>query len=116
MHVIRHIWAGLAIAAAALLLAGASSPAAARGLTLGFDDYGYMAADRGTQALWFQRTKDVGGQIVRLNAPWSSIAPAKRPEGFNASRPASPGYDWQALDAAVNDARARGLKVLITLS
>src|SRR4051794_26658032 len=116
MHLIRHMWVGLAIASIALLLAGFPSSAAAQGLTLGFDDYGYMASDPTAQALWFQRTKDAVGQIVRLNAPWSSIAPATRPTGFNPSNPASRGYDWGVLDAAVNDASARGLKILITLS
>jgi hypothetical protein len=48
-----------------------------------------------------------------LTAPWDGIAPTPRPAGFDPANPASPGYNWDTVDAAVRSAAARGLQVVL---
>jgi hypothetical protein len=59
-----------------------------------------------------QRVADSGGSLVRLYAFWNRIAPSKpaNPRDPNSSR-----YDWVALKNQVDDARAAGLDVMLTL-
>jgi hypothetical protein len=49
---------------------------------------------------------------------WRSVAPSARasspPTGFNESGQA--GYNWDAYDQVISEARARGLKLLVTIS
>jgi hypothetical protein len=62
----------------------------------------------------------LGADRVRLSAFWSDIAPApdstQPPARFDPSYPYAPEYRFGALDAAVQAARAHGLKVLISIS
>jgi hypothetical protein len=44
---------------------------------------------------------------------WSSVAPAERPPGFDASDPTSSGYSWSELDAEVSTAEATGLTPIL---
>src|SRR3954453_2986360 len=76
---------------------------------------GGPAADRAV-ADW----EALGVQQVRIYALWSRIAPGKRskarPKGFNGADPNSPGYDWAALDGAVNRVAAAGMKPFLTVT
>jgi len=54
--------------------------------------------------------------IARLGVSWRAIAPAIPPAGFQASNPASTGYNWERLDTAVRSVTAHGLKVLLVVS
>jgi hypothetical protein len=58
----------------------------------------------------------LGVDTVRIFALWSRIAPAKRPAGFDGADPASPGYSWAPLDAAVARVRAADMKVTLTIT
>jgi hypothetical protein len=58
----------------------------------------------------------LGVDTVRIFALWSRIAPATRPAGFDGADPASPGYSWGPLDAAVARVRAAGMKVTLTIT
>jgi hypothetical protein len=64
--------------------------------------------------------KALGIQQVRITAMWSRVAPKPhsktRPKGFNPADPASPGYDWGALDNAVDLAAANGIKPMIMIT
>jgi len=106
-----------AILAASFLLAGRASAAqAVPGLTIGFSaDPVLTAGTSATRAPWITKALGVGACMVRMNINWAQIAPAKRPRGFEASNPASPGYNWSSVDGPVRDLRARGLQVLITI-
>jgi hypothetical protein len=107
----------LAIAGAAGVLSlGAPSAEAARGLRLGINDGVYETADAGTRHAWLSRTVDARANLVLLGASWASIAPSNRPPGFDARDPADPAYSWGALDAAVRDATAGGLRVMILVT
>jgi hypothetical protein len=63
---------------------------------------------------------DLGATAIRLQISWSSVAPdpdATRAPSFNATDPnAYPAGAWARYDAAIDGARARGLKVYLTLT
>jgi hypothetical protein len=63
----------------------------------------------------------LGADGIRVVVLWRSIAPSpdasKRPTGFDGKNPAAyPAPSWDALDAVVRGAQARGLKVLLSPS
>ena len=64
--------------------------------------------------------RDLGATAIRLQLTWASVAPdpdAKRAPAFNQTDPnAYPSGAWARYDAAIDGARARGLKVYLTLT
>jgi len=64
--------------------------------------------------------RDLGATAIRLQLSWSSIAPdpnATRAPSFNQTDPnAYPAGSWARWDAAIDGARARGLKVYLTIT
>ena len=64
--------------------------------------------------------QDLGATAIRVQLNWSQVAPdpdAKRAPSFNATDPnAYPAGAWARWDAAVDGARARGLKVYLTIA
>ena len=63
----------------------------------------------------------LGATAIRIQMPWSLVAPdatsRTAPAGFNATDPnAYPAANWARFDAAIDGARARGLKVYLTLA
>jgi hypothetical protein len=113
----RRVLSALSLAAgvAAIsvpFLAPATAPAAS--LKLGLQDNRlYEARREAVRAEWLDRTKAAGADYVSLAAFWRVIAPSNPPSGFDPSDPADPAYDWERLDAAVRDASARGLTVVL---
>jgi hypothetical protein len=65
------------------------------------------------QAQAFSMLHSAGGTYVRLVARWYEIAPATVPDGFVASDPSSPGYDWSQLDFTVSTAEAAGMTPIL---
>ncbi|MCA1689506.1 MAG: hypothetical protein LC720_03405, partial [Actinobacteria bacterium] len=103
-----------------LLTALAAGPlvgpaAGATGLRTGFLARDFASPDPGVRAQWLGRAAAEHAAVVRINVYWSVVAPARPAAGFDPTDPASPGYDWTALDAAVRDARGRGLEPLLTI-
>ena len=102
---------------AAVLLATAPGAGAQPGLTIGFSaDPALTAGTSASRAVWIDRALADGAGIVRVNVEWSRVAPVRRPRGFNASDPASPGYDWSAIDGPVKDLSAHGLGALLNIT
>ncbi|HEX5145592.1 MAG TPA: cellulase family glycosylhydrolase [Conexibacter sp.] len=64
--------------------------------------------------------KDLGATAIRLQMSWSLVAPnagSRSAPSFNATDPnAYPAGAWARYDAAIDGARARGLKVYLTLA
>ncbi len=62
----------------------------------------------------------LGADAIRVLVPWNRIAPSPqsktRPAGFQASDPAAYGASWGPYDAVVAAAKARGLRVLFTVT
>ena len=106
------------LAACALLIALAlpTAASATRGLTTGFsdgDEYQSPSTTPSQRNLWLNRTVDAGAGIVRLGIEWPAIAPNRPPDPTN---PDSASYDFSLIDAAVTDAAAHGLKVLLSIN
>jgi Cellulase (glycosyl hydrolase family 5) len=64
--------------------------------------------------------RDLGATAIRLQMSWNLVAPApnaKKAPSFNQTDPnAYPAANWARYDAAIDGARARGLKVYLTLT
>jgi Cellulase (glycosyl hydrolase family 5) len=64
--------------------------------------------------------RDLGATAIRIQMSWNLVAPdpdAKKAPAFNATDPnAYPAANWARFDAAIDGARARGLKVYLTLA
>jgi hypothetical protein len=73
----------------------------------------YQSTDSSTRNLWFGRTADAGAGYVRLSMGWNTIAANRPPDPTN---PGSTSYDFSTFDGAIRDARAHGLKVLVTVN
>ena len=74
-------------------------------------------AFNGTQMpLAFQRVREAGANVVRINVVWSNtVSNAFRPSPFDPNDPADPAYNWRETDQKVKLAVASGLEPLITL-
>ncbi len=68
------------------------------------------------RGLAVQRIRTAGGTVVRIPVDWRDVAPADPPAGFQASDPASPGYRWGLIDAAVISTSEAGLSPLLVVS
>ena len=101
-----------AIAVAGLLLSLAPSVAHAAKFQTGFADTLFSSPDPLTRATWLDRARSARSGVVRIDVSWNAVAPAVEPP--DPTDPAA--YDWGALPAAAADAKARGLKVLLTVS
>jgi hypothetical protein len=101
-----------AIAAASLLLAFGPGDAQARfqeGLP------SLPAKDTTlTEQTTYAAMQAIHGSVVRPNVYWAVVAPKTLPAGFNASDPGDPNYNWTGLDAAVSNAAAHHLQVILT--
>lgn len=62
-----------------------------------------------TQPLSFQRTKETGSQLVRVQLYWGGVAPRTEPATWNPASYADPQYNWEEPDDAVRHAVAAGL-------
>jgi hypothetical protein len=112
-----------AVLLAALAGLGTATTASARpGLpTVVQDDARLLDSPPAQVASDMRTLKLLGVDAVRLSANWSLLAPQPSatapPRGFDAADPAQyPQSRWQALDAAVRDAHAAGLAVMIDVA
>jgi hypothetical protein len=86
---------------------------AARNITTGLTDPNYLSADPATRATLFDATAEEGAGVSRIDVLWAHYVGNQRPA--NPTDPNDPAYDFTALDAAVQDAHARGLDILLTV-
>ncbi len=106
---------GLLLCFALLAVAAPGVAEAARGLKLGYYDSVFVA-DSPLRGLWMDRAVNDGSDIVRINVSWPAPDTRQRPRGFDARNPADPAYGFARADAAIIDAKERGLKVLAAVS
>jgi hypothetical protein len=115
---VRRTLAFLAVIAAALCAAAA--PARAASFELGMEDEGLLLSNQHLAANAVSAWSALGVDVVRIHARWWEIAPAngatKAPSGFNASNPDDVHYRWANLDAAVAIVRAKGMRVMLTIT
>jgi hypothetical protein len=115
-------WAALGallLALAALSLPGAlgapRAGAAVPEFTVGYGDSLFRSTEAEEREEWFGKARQAGGRMARIDVLWSQIAPLAVPAGFEASNPASPGYEWEALDESIRGAAAHHLRILLTV-
>jgi hypothetical protein len=105
-----------AVACAALFCAWQASAAhAARGFDTGIYEPDFTSSDPAVQTLAFDRARQARAGSVIIYVDWSGVAPYSLSPGFQASNPADPHYDWTKVDAGVNDAAARGFRIVIAV-
>jgi hypothetical protein len=104
--------------AAAFLAAAPSSQAKTSQFTLFEAPRELLSSDDALRSQTLDDIQGMGVSYLRVVILWRSVAPssgaATPPVGFNES--GQDGYLWAPYDRAINDARARGLKVLVTIS
>jgi hypothetical protein len=106
--------AARAVATALLLALLIAAPAvAATPLALGIYDEAFTGP---SSASWLAKTKQAGAEWVRIGIGWVAPQTSTRPAGFDAANPADPHYDFTTADAAVRQAAARGLHILLTFT
>ena len=98
----------LAVAAAFGAAAPAASAASPRPLVTGLQDFDYTQTH-------FERIKESGAGVVKINISWRAVAPTNPPPNFNPASPVEPSYDWEPYDTYVRAAVAAGLEPLITV-
>lgn len=103
----------LLLAVLSLLIAAPTASAAPRGLDLGFLDGTFSSPDPMQRAAWFDDARSVGAGVVRIELSWNGAAPTRPADAEN---PADAAYRWGVTDAAVQDATARGLRVLLSIN
>lgn len=86
---------------------------AARPLETGFFDSGrYLSANPSVRADALDLTLASASSIARVNVIWRDVAPS---EPATPEDPDDPAYQWERLDAFVNDALARGIRPLLSV-
>lgn len=88
--------------------AGAAPP-----LALGFYDPAFVGPEG---AAWLQRAAAAGSDVVRLDIGWVAPQTPAPPANFNPVDPADPNYDFTTADAAVKEATADGLRVILNFT
>lgn len=85
------------------------APTAQAQMQIGFYDPVFAAPDR---AVWLDRARDAGSTVVRMDVNWSLVAPTRPADPAN---PNDAAYRWATTENAVNDAIARGQRVVLTI-
>lgn len=107
-HMTRRAPLLLVLAVALLALPAARAHAYERPFATGLMDFDAFAQDLG-----YVRAKGAGARYVRFPISWASIAPARKPRGFDATDPFDPAYHWGYLDALVRRTAAHGLVPIV---
>ena len=98
---------------AALVLAAPAH--ASRSMEIGLQDDAVFVDQAGIgRSAGFERAKQIGVTTIRANMLWSRVSAGK--QAAQRKPPATPRYDFARFDALVNDARARGFGVQLTLT
>jgi hypothetical protein len=103
-----------------LILAAAAAPASASSPEIGIADDRVLMPGGETADQAVAEWRELGVDTVRIFALWSRIAPGAEspswPEGFDASDPNDPRYQWFYLDHAIARVRRAGMSVTLTIT
>jgi hypothetical protein len=75
-----------------------------------------FGADPASRAEWLDRIASVGADRIRVAVNWRAIASRAPLPGEDTADPAWPGYRWESVDIAVNEATARGLTPIVSIN
>jgi len=119
---VTRAWSGggapafLAVVVAVLtsmLLTPPSAGAASSKLRLGIAPTSeFSGVDRD---VWLDRVRAESGSMIRVTAPWASVAPSRPPDD-RAADPSWAGYRWSVVDDQVRAIVARGLTPLVMIN
>jgi hypothetical protein len=102
---------GLLLAVLAATLAAVPAGHAAGPLETALIDNGEL--DGPDAALAVQRARAAGTRAFRLMLEWYKVAPAERPDGFDAANPADPAYHWEDFDRKIRLLASAGLQPIV---
>jgi nuclear transport factor 2 (NTF2) superfamily protein len=109
---------GLVGVAAAFFAAASSSQASTNQVTLFEAPRELLSNDDVLRQQTLDEIQGLGVKWLRVVLRWRAVAPSPNastaPVGFDGSGQA--GYDWATYDRVVNEARARGFQLLVTIS
>ncbi len=108
----------LTIVFAGVALAAICAPAqAGKGqLSVFQDDALLRGSGDATRAQTLDEIDALGADVVKVLVNWRMIAPASKPDGFDAADPASYSADaWAPYDDLVRQTRSRGMRVYFAL-
>src|SRR4051812_24180173 len=98
---------------AALVLAAPAH--ASRSMEIGLQDDAVFVDQAGIgRTAGFARAQEIGVTTIRANMIWARVMAGKQAD--QRKRPAKPRYDFTRFDALVDEARARGFRVQLTLT
>jgi hypothetical protein len=110
----------LALLTAVFALVAAAPAHAAHSMSVGIADDRVLLAGGLTADQAVAEWKRIGVDTVRVFAQWNRIAPGtrsrSRPAGFDGADPASSGYHWGQLDAAIDRVQGAGMHVILTVT
>src|SRR3954451_9563204 len=89
---------------------------AAQGLELGFFDGDYTSSDAAGRTTARERSVQAGAGSALIYITWSGVAPREPGPGFRPTHPNDPRYNWDQIDAAVRDASARVLRIVLAIT
>jgi hypothetical protein len=97
------------------VLALAAPAYASRSMEIGLQDDAVFVDQAGMgRTAAFERAHEIGVTTIRANMLWARVMAGKQAD--QRKRPATPRYDFTRFDALVNEARARGFRVQLTLT
>ena len=99
-------------------LAAPASASARSGVEIGMEDERLLLSEPGPAPAVVAAWRELGVDVVRLQAVWAKIAPSgrRRPHGFRGGDHRSRRYRWGRLDRAVELLRANGMRVMLTVT
>ena len=107
-----------AIVVLLVVLAAPASALARGGVEIGMEDERLLLGEPGRAPGIVAAWRELGVDVVRLQAGWARIAPSgrRRPRGFRGGDHRSRRYRWGQLDRAVELVRANGMRVMLTVT
>jgi hypothetical protein len=115
----RNLVPLLALCVASMALALPATAAASRSQFMIFEAPRELSSgDAALRSQTLDEIQSLGVNHIRVLLYWNNVAPqneAKRMPKADLSDP-NAGYDWGAYDAVINEASARGVRVLVTLT
>jgi len=112
--------ASLLLILAAVLVAAAPAPAAPGQVTFFQATRELRSDDAALRARTLDEIRALGVTALRVNLYWHDVAPdagARRRPAFDATDPAAyPAAGWVRYDRIVDEARARGMRLLVTVT
>jgi hypothetical protein len=75
-----------------------------------------LAESAAARAAAVAKISAAGATVARIPVDWRDVVAAQPAAGFDAADPASPGYRFARIDAAVRSAASGGLQVLLVVS